>query len=83
MKETFSFQPDSVKDVEKIIKNVSSNKAWGGDITIQILKQSGFTYQILMDCINDAINKVVFTDILKIATVIDVDKKEETPDKEN
>ena len=83
MKETFSFQPDSVKDVEKIIKNVSSNKASEGDITIQILKQSGFTYQILMDCINDAINKGVFTDILKIATVTDVDKKEETPDKEN
>ena len=83
MKETFSFQPDCVKDVEKIIKNVSSNKASEGDITIQILKQSGFTYQILMDCINDAINKGVFTDILKIATVTDVDKKEETPDKEN
>ena len=48
-KEKFSFQPVSVKDVENIIKNIPSNKLSGADIPIQILKQSGFTYQILMD----------------------------------
>ena len=46
IKEKFSFQPVSVKDVENVIKNVPSNKASGGDIPIQILKQSGFTYQL-------------------------------------
>ena len=46
-----------------MIKNIPSNKASGGDIPIQILKQSGFTYQILTDCINDAINKGVFPDL--------------------
>ena len=53
IQEKFSFQPVSVKDVENIIKNIPSNKTLGGDISIQILKQSGFTYQILTDCIND------------------------------
>ena len=48
-KEKFSFQPVSVKDVENVIKNIPSNKLSGGDIPIQILKQSGFTYQILTD----------------------------------
>ena len=32
-------------------------------ISIQLLKQSGFTYQILMDCINDAIKKALFPNI--------------------
>ena len=43
MQEKFSFQPVSVKDVENIIKNIPSNKVSGGDIPIQILKQSGYT----------------------------------------
>ena len=58
----FSFQPVSVKDAEKIIKNISSNKAPISDIPIQKLKLSGFTFQIWTDCINDAINLGVFPD---------------------
>ena len=81
--EKFSFQPVSVKDVENVIKNVPCNKASGGDIPIQILKQSGFTYQILTDCINDAINKGVFPDSLKIANITPAHKKDEPTDKEN
>ena len=69
IKEKLSFQPISVKGVENVIKNIPSNKASGGDIPIQILKQSGFTYQILTDCINDAINKGVFPVSLKIANI--------------
>ena len=83
IKEKFSFQPTSVKDVENVIKNNPSNKASGGDTPIQILKQSGFTYQILMDCINDAIHKSVFPDSLKIANITPVHKKEVPTDKEN
>ena len=83
IKEKFSFQPIFVKDVENVIKNIPSNKASGGDIPIQILKQSGFTYQILTDCINDAINKGVFPDSLKIANITPVYKKDEPTDKEN
>ena len=54
-----------------------------GDIIIQILKQSWVTYQILTDCINDAINKGVFPDSLKIAKITPVHKKDELTDKEN
>ena len=83
IKEKFSFQPASVKDVENVIKNIPSNKASGGDIPIQILKQSGFSYQILTDYINDAINKGVFRDSLKIANITPAHKKDEPTDKEN
>ena len=81
MQEKFSFQPVSVKDVENIIKNIPSNKTSGGDIPIQI--QSGFTYQIVTDCINDAINKGVFPDSLNIANITPAHKKDEPTNKEN
>ena len=31
------------------------NRASGGEITLNILKQSRFTYEMLTNCINDAI----------------------------
>ena len=74
-------QPVSVKDVENVIKNIPSNKASGGDTPI--LKQSGFTYQILTDCINDAIHKSLFSDSLKIANITPVHKKNVPANKEN
>ena len=37
----FSFRLVSVKYLENVIKNIPSNKASGGDIPIQILKQPG------------------------------------------
>ena len=83
VKEKFSFQPVSVKDVENVIKNIPSDKTSGGDIPIQMFKRSGFTYQILTDCINDAINKGVFPDSLKTANIAPVHKKDKPTDKEN
>ena len=85
IKEKFSsvfvnFLSVSVKDVENVIKNIPSNKASGGDIPIQILKKPGFTYQILTNCINDAIDKSVFPDSLKIASITPVHKKDESTD---
>ena len=83
IQEQFSFQGVSVKVIENVIKNILSNKALGGDVPIQILKQFGFNYQILTDCINDAINKDVFPDSLKIAKITPAHKKDEPTDKEN
>ena len=65
IKEKFSFQLVSVKE---FIKNIPSNKASGSDMPIQILKQSRFSYQILTDCISDAISKGVFSDSLNSET---------------
>ena len=83
IQEQFSFQLVSIKDVENIIKNVPTNEASGDDIPIQTLKQTGFTHQILTDCINDAINKGVFPDSLKIANITPAHKKDEPTEEEN
>ena len=81
--EKFSFKPVPVKYVESIIKNIPNNRAAGGEVPLHILKQSGFTYQILTDCINDALFQGIFPDGLKLANIAPVHKKDEVTDKEN
>ena len=54
--EKFSFKPVPVKYAESVIKNIPNNKAAGGEVPSHIFKQCGFTYQMLTDCINDALS---------------------------
>ena len=72
-----------MKYVESITKNIPNNRAAGGEIPLHILKQSGFTYQMLADCINGALSQGIFPDSLKLANIMPVHKKDETTDKEN
>ena len=84
IQEMFSVKPVTVKDVENIIKNIPKNKASGGEIPLNILKQSRFTYEMLTDCINDAIvGENIFPDSPKFADITPVHKKDETTNKEN
>ena len=84
IQEMFSLKPVTVKDVENIIKNIPKNKASGGEIPLNILKQSRFTYEMFTDCINDAIvGENIFPDSLKFADITPVHKKDETTNKEN
>ena len=81
--EKFSFKPVPVNYVESIIKNIPNNKAARGEIPLHILKQCGFTYQMLTDCINDALSQGIFPDSLKFANITPVHKKDEATDKQN
>ena len=80
-----------MKYVENIIKNIPNNKASRGKTPFHILKQSGFTYQMLTDCINDGLFRGmndglfrgIFPDSLKFANIMLVQKKDEATDKEN
>ena len=84
IQEKFSVKSVTVKDVENIIKNIPNSKASGGEIPLNILKQSRFTYKMLTDCINDAIvGEDIFSDSLKFAGITPVHKKDETTNKEN
>ena len=55
----------------------------GREIPLHILKQSGFTYQMLTDCINGALSQGILPDSLKLANITPVHKKDETTDKGN
>ena len=48
-----------MKYVENI-KNIPKNKATEGEKPLHIRKQSGFTYQMLTGCINDALSQGIF-----------------------
>ena len=68
----------AVKDVENI-KNIPNSKASGGERPLNILQQSRFNYEMLTDCINDAIvGENIFPDSLKSADITPVHKKDET-----
>ena len=77
----FSFKP--VKDIENVITNIPTNKVTGGKIPLNVSKQSGFTYVVLRDCINDCLLKDSFPDGLKLANITPVHKKDEPTDNEN
>ena len=43
----FSFLPVTTNEAKKIIKDLKTNKSVGGEIPIQILKESQFTFECL------------------------------------
>ena len=47
IKQKFSFRLVTFKDIENVIKNIPANKAAGGEIPLNVFKQSGFTYIML------------------------------------
>ena len=42
-------------EVKKVIKGIKANKSVGGEIPIQILKESEFPFESLKNCINHSI----------------------------
>ena len=78
-----------MKDIESIIKNILTNKVTGGEIPLNVLKQSNFTYVYFTNftyvkrLFNDSLLKDTFPDSLKFENITPVQKKDEQTDKEN
>ena len=51
----FLFRPVSVGEVKKIIQDLMTNKAVGGEIPTKILKECEFTFDVLTKCVNKPI----------------------------
>ena len=63
----FSFRPVTTDEVKKVIKDLKTNKSVGGEIPIQILKESEFTFECLKNCINHSIEETgIFPSSLKV-----------------
>ena len=60
-----------------------NNKSAGGKISIQILKESEFTFETLTNCINKAVEIGYFPDSLKKAYITPIFKKDDPHDKSN
>ena len=79
----FLFQPISMDEVIKVVKNLKHSKAVSGDIPTKILKECEFTFDVITACINKAIETGNFPDSFKMANVTPVFKKENPLDKSN
>ena len=71
----FSFKPVLEKFVKDILKDLSSNKAAGGEIPLKILNEFDF-FHFLTNCINEAIKNNKFSDSLKLSNIVPGHKKE-------
>ena len=57
----------SVDKVEKIIRDLKTNKAFGAEIPTKILRECEFTFDVLTKCVNKSIETGFFPDSLKLA----------------
>ena len=72
---SFSFRPVSVEEVRKIIQDLKTNKAVGGEILTKILKECEFTFDVLTNSINKCIETGYFPDSLKFQMSLQFLKK--------
>ena len=79
----FSFRPVSVEEVKKIIRDLKTKKAVGGEIPTKILKECEFIFDVLTKCISKSVETGYFPDSLKLANVAPVFKKLDPLDKSN
>ena len=75
----FFFEPVSVHVVNDIIEGLPSNR----EIPTKTLKESGFTFEYLTSCVNEAISSGTFPDFLKLPNIVPVHKKKDPIDKCN
>ena len=66
----FSFQPVSVHTGTEVIEGLPLNKATAGGIPIKDLKESGFTFEYLTSCVNEAILSGKFPDSPKLPSIV-------------
>ena len=80
----FSFHPVTTDEVKKVIKDLTTNKSVGGEIPIQILKGSEFTFECLKNSINHSIEETgIFPSSLKLGDKTPIFKKDDSFDKSN
>ena len=80
----FSFRPVTTDEVKKVIKDLKTNKSVSGEIPIQILKESEFTFECLKNCINHSIEETrIFPSSLKLGNITPIFKKDDPLDKSN
>ena len=80
----FSFRPVTTDEVKKVIKDLKRNKSVGGEIPIQMLKESEFTFECLKNCINHSTEETgIFPSSLKLGNITPIFKKDDPLDKSN
>ena len=69
--------------MKNVVKNLSSDKASGGEIPVDLLKNSEFCFIELTKCINKAFNENKFPDTPKLSDIVPVFKNLDRTHKAN
>ena len=83
VKSNFSFKLATTEEVKAIIRDLPTNKAAGGEIPVNILNKSNFSFDELTKCGNYAWTYGKFPITLKNPNVTPVHKKDDPTDKTN
>ena len=83
VKGDFSFRLATTEEIKAIIRDLPTNKAARGEIPLNILKKSNFSFDELTICVNYALINGKFPITLKNANVTPVHKKDDPTDKTN
>ena len=66
----FSFLQVTTDEVKEVIKDLKTNKSVVGEIPIQILKESKFTFECLKNRINHSVEEIgIFPSSLKLGNI--------------
>ena len=83
MKSNVSFRLATTEEIKTTIRDLPTNKAAGGEIPINTLKKSNFSFDERTKCVNYALTIGKFPITLKNANVTPVHKKNDPTDQTN
>ena len=72
-----------MEEIKAVIRDMKNNKSVGGEMPIQILKESEFTFEILTNYISKSIETGCFPDSLKEANITPIFRKDDPFDESN
>ena len=81
VKGNFSFRLATAEEIKAIIRDLLTNKAVRGEIPVNILKKSNFSFDELTTCVDHALINGKFRITLKNANVTPVHNKDDPADK--
>ena len=72
IKRKFAFKPFTEEVFKNIINGFFWNEAAGGDIPLNLIKESTFILPYLAHCVNEDLVKSEFPDPLKLSNIVPV-----------
>ena len=83
IKRKYAFKPFTKELFKNIVNDLFWNEAPGGDIPLNLIKESTLILPHLARCVNEDLVKSEFPDSFKLSNIVSVQKKEGLSDKAN
>ena len=83
VKRKFTFKPFTEELYKNIVNDLSWNEAAGGDIPLNLIKETTFIFPYVTRCVSKDLEKSEFPDPLELSNIVPVQKKDDPTDKTN